>query len=163
MSEADTQATPNQQPQFDIQRIYVKDISFETPNSPAIFTVEWKPEINLDINTTASKLGEGVYEVVLRVTATAKVSDKTAFLIEVNQAGIFTVSGFEGDHLTHTLHSYCPNILFPYAREVVSDLVNKGSFPALNLAPINFDALFAQHLARQKKAEAEAPQGDAVH
>ena len=130
--------------QFGIQRIYVKDISFESPNAPQLFRGEWRPEVKLDINSTASKLEDKVNEVVLKVTVTAKVEAKIAFLVEVQQAGIFTIEAFDDKQREHVLGSFCPNILYPYAREVVSDLVSRGGYPQLYLAPINFDALFAQ-------------------
>lgn len=146
-------------PQFAIQRIYTKDISFETPNSPAIFTEKWEPQVNVDLNSSGTKLGESLFEVVLSLTVTAKLGEKTAYLAEVQQAGIFSLEGFTEQDIGGMLHSFCPNILFPYAREVISDLVSKGSFPQLLLAPINFDALYAQHLQQQKVAE-QAEGGD---
>jgi len=139
-------------PQFTIQRIYTKDISFETPNSPAVFTEKWEPQVNVDLNTSGTKLTDGVYEVVLSVTVTTKLGEKTAYLAEVQQAGIFSMEGFNEQDLGAMMHSYCPNLLFPYVREVVSDLVAKGSFPQLLLQPINFDALYAQHLQQQQQA-----------
>ncbi len=142
-------------PQFAIQRIYTKDSSFEAPNSPAVFTKQWQPEINLDMNTATNKLEEGVYEVILTLTVTAKNADENAFLAEIQQAGIFTISGLEEQELHHTLGAFCPNILFPYTREAVDSMVNKGSFPAVMLAPVNFDALYAQQM-QQRMAEAEA-------
>lgn len=144
-------ATPNG-PQFAIQRIYTKDISFETPNSPAIFTDKWEPQVNVDLNSSGTRLDEGLFEVTLSLTVTAKLGEKTAYLVEVQQAGVFTLQGFSEQDLGGMLHSFCPNILFPYAREVISDLVSKGSFPQLLLAPINFDALYAQHLQKQQQA-----------
>ncbi len=161
MSEAET-TTENTAPeqQLGVQRIYVKDVSFETPNSPELFANSWEPAINVELNSSAARLGEEVYEVVLTVTATCKAGDKTAYLVEVHQAGIFTISGFDEAQLGGIIGSYCPNILFPYAREVITDLVTKGSFPQLVLAPINFDALYAQHLAQQQGGEA---QQDPVH
>ncbi len=147
MSEA---AHTEQEPQFGIQRIYVKDVSFETPNSPALFAGQWEPEINLDLNSQAARLNEHAFEVVLTLTVTCKAGDKTAYLVEVQQAGIFDMIGFREEQLGGMIGSFCPNILFPYAREVISDLVSKGSFPQLVLAPINFDALYAQHLAQQQ-------------
>ncbi len=144
--------------QFALQRIYTKDISFETPNSPAIFIEEWKPDVNVDLNTASTLLQEGLYEVVVTVTVTTKVGDKTAYLAEAQQAGIFAISGFGEQELGGMIHSYCPNVLFPYAREVISDLVNKGSFPQLLLAPINFDALYAQHLQQQQTATEDEEQ-----
>ena len=145
-----TQQGGNQQ--FAIQKIYIKDVSFESPNSPAMFTKEWQPEVNLDMNTNTQLLNEGVYEVVLSLTATVKNADQTAFLVEIQQAGIFTINGFAENEMGHMLGSFCPNILFPYAREAVSDLVTKGGYPPLILAPVNFDALYAQHMAQQQQA-----------
>jgi len=148
-------------PQFALQRIYTKDISFETPNSPAIFTVKWEPAINVEINSANVQLQAGLFEVVLTVTVTAKLGDKTAYLAEVKQAGIFVMAGFNEQDQGGMLNSYCPNLLFPYAREVISDLVSKGSFPQMLLTPINFDALYAQHL--QQQAAQAAGQEQPVH
>ncbi len=152
---ADEQAN-NEAPQqqFIIQKIYCKDISFETPNSPAMFTEKWEPQLKLDLNTAVNPLAENVFEVVLTVTATVKVGEKTAFLAEVEQAGIFNISGFEKPQLDAMLGSYSPNILYPYAREVITDLVNKGGFPQLIVQPVNFDAIYAQQL-EQRQAEQE--------
>ncbi len=146
-------AEENQQDnrQFAIQRVYVKDISFETPMGAEAFQVEWKPNINLNLNNAAKDLGNGFHEVVLTVTVTAKIDDKTAFLAEVQQAGIFMVQNFPQEELAPMFAIYCPNVLFPYAREVISDLVNKGSFPQLLLAPVNFEALYAQQLQQQEQ------------
>lgn len=149
---ADKQSEATQQggqQQFAIQKLYLKDVSFESPASPAMFTKEWQPEVNLDMNTNSQALSEGVYNVVLSLTVTVKNTEQTAFLVEVQQAGIFTVKGFAENEMGHMLGSFCPNILFPYAREAISDLVTKGGFPPLLLAPVNFDALYAQHLAQQ--------------
>ncbi len=140
--------------EFAIQRIYTKDISFETPNSPAIFRQQWRPQINVDLNTNGTELEDGIYEVVLSLTVTAKQEETTAFLVEVQQAGIFTIKGIDKKDLPVMLGSFCPNILFPYAREVISDLVAKGGFPQLLLAPVNFDALYAQHQERSKQQQA---------
>ncbi|WP_303906763.1 protein-export chaperone SecB [Thiohalomonas denitrificans] len=147
----------NEQPkqQFAVQRIYIKDLSFETPNTPEIFTKKWEPQVSVDLNTQAQNLSEGVYEVVVNVTATTKIDDQTAYLAEVQQAGIFTLSGFTEDQLGPMLHSFCPNILFPYAREAVSSLANKGSFPQLLLAPVNFDALYAEQMKKQSDTGGE--------
>jgi preprotein translocase subunit SecB len=158
--------TETQQPsverQFALQRIYIKDVSFESPRAPDVFRQQWEPQHELNLNTKINKLGEDAYEVVLSVTVTTKMGDKTAFIVEVHQAGIVTVKGFAEQEIGPLLGAYCPNLLFPYAREVVSDLVTKGSFPQLVLQPVNFDALFAQHqgqLAEQMKAE----QGATAH
>ncbi len=136
---------------FAIQRLYIKDLSFETPNAPAAFTEKWDPRLNVEINSQANQLNEGMFEVVLKVTVTAKLDEKVAYLIEVQQAGIFELGGFAEEQLGQMIHSFCPNILFPYARETVSDIINRGSFPQLNLAPVNFDAIYAEHL--QKSAD----------
>ncbi|MCH1921520.1 protein-export chaperone SecB [Shewanella sp. A3A] len=151
------EATNNepQGPQFNIQRVYVKDVSFETPNSPAIFQKEWTPEVKLDLDTRSSKLGDDVYEVILSLTATATLGEETAFLCEVQQAGIFTISGLTEPQMAHSIGAYCPNVLFPYARETIASLVSRGTFPQLNLAPVNFDALFAQYV-QSRQAEAAA-------
>ncbi len=149
--------TEQAEQQFAIQKIYIRDLSFESPNAPGIFTGEWQPEVNLDLNTQANPLEEGVFHVDLALTVTVKNQDKTAFLVEVHQCGIFNLSGFDDQQMGHMLGSYCPNILFPYAREAISDLVTKGGFPPLLLAPVNFDALYAQHLAQQQQPEGEQP------
>ncbi len=132
--------------QFAIQKIYVKDTSFETPNSPDVFTQQWKPEVNLNLNTAAKPIAENTYETVLTLTVTAKLGEKTAYLCEIQQAGIFTIAGFSEEELKPMLGAFCPNTLYPYARETVSDLVSRGGFPQLVLAPVNFDALFAQQI-----------------
>jgi len=162
-AEAAPATTEQAAPQFAIQRIYTKDISFETPNSPAIFQKDWKPEIQLDLDTKSNKLGEDTYEVVLSVTVTAAVEGQTAFLAEVQQAGIFTIGNLPEAQLAHTIGAYCPTTLFPYARESVANLVNRGSFPQINLAPVNFEALFASYV-QQRAAQAEqAPASTETH
>ncbi len=151
-----------QAPQFNIQRIFTKDISFESPNAPAIFTKEWKPEIKLDIDTSTNKLDESVFEVVLSVTVTASLGEETAFFCEVQQAGIFAIGEMPDQNKAHMLGSYCPNLLFPYARETISNLVNRGTFPPLNLAPVNFDAIFAAYMQKRvQEAQGDAPKMDA--
>jgi preprotein translocase subunit SecB len=126
-----------------------------------MFTEDWQPEMKMDLHTAVNPLAEGVFEVVLTVTITVKVKEKTAFLAEVEQAGIFNVTGFEKQQQDGMLGSYCPNILFPYVREVISELVNKGGFPQLVLQPVNFDAVYAQHL-QQSSAETSG-EDTAVH
>jgi preprotein translocase subunit SecB len=150
----DTQPKTSQTstPQFEIQRIFVKDLSYEAPNTPHTFTEEWKPEVQLNLETKSNRIQDNIHEVVISVTATVTSNKKSAFLIEVHQAGIFQISGFPNDQLRQMLGSFCPNILFPYAREVISDIVVRGGFPQLLLAPVNFDALYAQHLEEQKKS-----------
>lgn len=138
--------------QFSIQKIYTKDISFETPNSPTIFTEKWEPEVDFNLGTNVEPLEDALFEVSLSVTVTVKCNDVTAYLVEVTQAGIFSLAGFSDSEMGPMVGSFCPNILFPYAREVVSDLVVKGGFPQLLLAPVNFDALYQQHLQQAQQA-----------
>lgn len=137
--------------QFALQRVYVKDISFESPNSPTIFQQPFQPKVKLDVDNNFTKLADDLYEVTVHVTAQVFNGEEqtTAFLADVQQAGLFSISGLEGAQLDHTLNAFCPNILFPYARECVDSLVNRGSFPTLMLAPVNFDALYAQKQEQQ--------------
>lgn len=152
------------QPQFALQRIYVKDLSFESPNAPLVFQDQWKPQVNLDLNTAHTKVSDNQYEVVLSLTVTAKVGEKVAYIVEIQQAGVFMVAGIEGAQLGQMLGAYCPTILFPYAREAIDGIVSKGSFPALMLAPVNFDAIYAQALQRkQAEEQGEAPKGEQTH
>ena len=145
------------QQQFMMQRVYLKDLSFESPVSPAVFKQEWKPQMNVDLNTKSGSLGGDDYEVVLTLTITATVNEETAFLVEVQQAGIFLIQGIEGDDLRRVLATVCPNMLFAYAREVIDNVVTKATFPALMLAPVNFDALFLQAVQQaQEQAQAAA-------
>jgi len=137
---------------FIIERIYVKDISFEAPNSPAVFKKDWEPDTKLNLNTQWNILGEDHYEIELHLNITVKGKDEAiSFLVEVVQAGSFIIKGYTSDQLNHLLGSYCPSQLFPYAREVIASLVSKGSFPEMHLSPINFDALFAKNIAQQQK------------
>lgn len=130
--------------QFVIQRIYIKDLSYETPNSPQVFQQKWQPKLQLDIETNHKQLSEDTIEVELKLTATVNNEEAVAFLIELNQAGIFTIQGAKNEQKEHLLEIYCPNILFPYAREAIAAQVSKGSFPPLHLAPVNFEALYTQ-------------------
>ncbi len=146
-------AGANSQEQFGIQNIYIKDISFEAPNSPEIFTEKWKPQLEMEMSNNIKELNEETYEVVLNLTVTVKAEEKTAFLVEIHQGGIFALKGFPKDKLSYMLNSYCPNILFPYARETVSSIVTRGGFQALWLAPLNFDALYSQRLQQQQQQQ----------
>lgn len=148
-------ATNTQQGKFAIHKIYVKDLSFETPNSPDVFQDEWQPSVNMDISNTARDLGKPYYEVVLTATVTVTSGDKTLYLVEVQQAGIFHIEGVEDEALHHLTATACPNILFPFAREVISDLVIRGGFPQLLLAPVNFEALYLQQQQQQQQEVAE--------
>jgi preprotein translocase subunit SecB len=164
MTEENDQAGAGQEerksaPKFSVQRIYLKDLSFETPMGPAVFQKQVKPEINQDISLSTTKLGEGNYEVELTLTVTVKDGEDTIYLIEVHQAGIFVVEGVEGTQLAQLLNTICPSTLFPYVREAVDNVVIKGSFPALMIPPVNFEALFAQAVAEGKL---KGKQGEAV-
>ena len=155
MTEQINTAPDANETQFMIQRVYVKDLSYETPNTPAVFQQQWEPELNLDLNTSHTELEPGVYEVVLSIKATVMNQKATAFLVEIKQAGIFTIQNAPSNQLDHLINSFCPNILFPYAREAITSQVIRGSFPQLVLAPINFDALFMQKMAEQQNATIE--------
>jgi preprotein translocase subunit SecB len=136
--------------EFAIQRIYLKDLSFESPQAPNVFLEEWKPELSMDLNTATNSLGDDNHEVVLTVSVTVKMADKTVFVVEVKQAGIFTVKGFEQkEELPAMLGSFCPNVLYPYARQIITYAVMEGGFPQLYIAPVNFDAMYQQHQMQQ--------------
>ncbi len=140
-----------------ITKIYLKDFSFESPQTPGIFRQnEWKPQTNLNLRSTHNPIDDDHHEIVLTITVEAKEEDKTCFLIELQQAGIFEISGYEGEELKAIIGSFCPNILFPYARESIASLIQKGGFPEFVLQPINFDALYmqAQQQAAQQAMEA---------
>ena len=138
------------QAQLSLQKIYTKDVSFEAPGAPQIFQgTASQPNVELNLSQRVTQLGEAAFEVVLSVTATCKIDDKTAYLAEVHQAGIFGLSGFDASGRDAVLATYCPNVLFPYARQVVSDLVQNGGFPPFFLQPINFDALYADQQRRR--------------
>lgn len=152
-------------PSFALQRIYVKDSSFESPRSPAVFQGQWAPKISFNLGSKSARVSEGVFEVVLTITVEAKIEENAAFLAEVHQAGIFTCNGLTDADLEQVLSAVCPNILFPYAREAIDSMIVKGSFPPVNLAPVNFDALYAQS-KQQQAAEAAgkvAPASDATN
>ena len=137
---------------FEIKKVYTKDLSLETPNSPAVFTQEWNPDVNVQLHTGANQLDEQFFEVVLTVTVTAKLGENTAYLVEVHQAGIFQIVGVGAEEMGPVLGSVCPGILFPYAREVVADLVQRGGFQQMLLTPVNFDALYYQHVMENADA-----------
>lgn len=152
--ETDGAAAPEGEVQFAIQKIYVKDLSFEAPGAPEIFrSPRWEPEINLQLNSEARRLEGPLYEVVMTLTLTASQDGKTVYLVELQQAGIFHIAGIEGPDLGAVLGAHCPAILFPYAREAISDLVTRGGFPQMLLAPINFDAVYQESL-RQRQQQA---------
>lgn len=149
-----------QGPLFAIQRIYLKDISFETPMGPEAFTKAFKPNIQQDLNIQANQIEEGLFEVVLFLTITASMDNRAVFLVEVKQAGLFAIANLEGQAITQLINTACPQILFPYAREAVDSILNRGSFPPLMLAPINFDAVFVQAIAAAQQQAAEQAQAE---
>ncbi|MCG8371788.1 MAG: protein-export chaperone SecB [Proteobacteria bacterium] len=141
--------------QLAISKIYLKDCSFESPRSPAIFrTSEWKPQTNLNLRSSHADVEDNFHEVVLTITIEARDEDKSLFLIELQQAGIFEIAGYEGEEMQAIVGSFCPNILFPYARETIAAMIQKGGFPEFVLQPINFDALYLQ--AKQQQAQGAA-------
>ncbi len=154
MSDNQAGTTP---PRFEIQKIFIKDVSLENPNSPGIFLGhQWNPEANLQLGSRSEELDDGNYEVILTVTLTVKSGDMTGYLVEVQQAGVFTLENIPEEQLEPLLGIGCPNVLFPFAREVVADLVQKAGFPQHLLPPVNFEAIYAQQ-ARQNSATADQP------
>jgi len=137
------------QPQFTVEKIYLKDVSFEAPNAPQIFNEQGQPQLNMNLNQKVGRLADGVYEVVLGVTLTCMMGEKTVYLSEVQQAGIFSLVGFDERTLDMMLGTYCPNVLFPYVRQSISDLISNGGFPPFYMQPINFEALYAEGLRRR--------------
>ena len=159
MAKKDTEKKQDaEQPQFSIQRVYLKDLSFETPQGPSAFKRKWQPKVSQDLNTKTNLVEEGIFEVALRVTITMTDGDDTIYIVEAEQAGLFNINGFTDEQLPQILNTTCPGILFPYLRETLDNVVTKGSFPALLLPPINFDALFAN--AVQQAAAEENLGGD---
>jgi len=145
-----------QQAQFQLQKLYMKDVSFELPNAPQIFQDDGQVEIKMNLAQKVDNLSEGVHEVVLTVTVTANLGEKTAYLAEVQQAGIFAISGLNEQATHAAVNTLCPHTLFPYASRVITDLVADGGFPPLVLQPINFDQIYAQ---RMQEAQAQANNG----
>lgn len=146
---------------FEIRKIYIKDLSFEAPHSPAIFSEQWKPKTDVQMSAQSNKLSDDNYEVTLTITVTSTQDDKTAFLVEIKQSGVFHVQNIPEKQLAQLLGSYCPHTLFPFAREAIADLIGKGGFPPFLLSPVNFDALFAQQMAKLK--EQQAAENDTKH
>jgi preprotein translocase subunit SecB len=145
----------DQQAQFTIQKLYVKDVSFEVPGAPAIFSEPGQPQLELNLNQKVARAADGVFEVVLGITLTCKVNDKTVYLAELEQAGLFGLAGFDDRTLDMMLGTYCPNVLFPYARQAVGDLIAQGGFPPFYLQPINFEALYAEGLRRRAEQQGQ--------
>lgn len=149
--------------QFSIQKVYAKDISFETPHSPEIFSTEWDPVVNMQLSSESLKINEDLTEVVLTVTVTTMLGDKTAYLVEIHIAGVFLIKDFPKEVVEHMAATVCPNILFPFAREMISDLVTRGGFPQLLLTPVNFEALYAQQKKEIAKKQSEKTKSDTTH
>lgn len=144
-------------PELGLERFYLKDLSFESPRSPEVFTEEWKPDVQIDINSRAGALAQDRYEVVLTVTVNARdAQGRSAVIVEVQQAGIFKIIGLTEAQLKRVTATLCPNILFPYVRETIDSLAVRGGFPAMMLAPVNFDLLFEEAL-KQQAEQADAP------
>ena len=155
MADQRTDGTDANRATVAMQRIYLKDSSFEAPNSPDIFGGEWRPSVQLNIGSQTKDLGNHQYECILTVNVEAKQGDKIAFLIEVQQGGVFLFDGLDETNLQRALVAFCPQQLYPFAREVVADLSGKGGFPALHLQPVNFEAVAAEAYRRQQAEQAE--------
>jgi preprotein translocase subunit SecB len=148
--------------QFQIQKLYAKDVSFECPNAPQIFQDAGQADVKMSLAQRVDDLGENLHEVVLTVTVTATIEDKTAYLAEVAQAGIFMMSGFNEQAAHAVMNTMCPGTLFPYARRVISEMVSEGGFPPLTLQPVNFEQLYAQRMQEMAKQQPDTPAGEAV-
>lgn len=142
----------NEQPVFGIEKLYVKDLSVEVPNAPEVFLEQDAPQVGIQLNTSGRGVGEGVFEVVLTVTVTATIGEKTVFLVEVGQAGIFRIVNVPEDQLEPLVAIACPNVLFPFARETVSDAVVRAGFQPIVLQPVNFEAMYMQRMQEQQAA-----------
>lgn len=147
--------------QFNVQKIYLKNVSFEVPNAPAVFQEQAQPQLQLNLNQKVARFEDNVYEVVLTITLTCTINEKTAYLAEVEQAGIFGLGGFDEAGLDMMLGSHCPNVLFPYARQALGELISLGGFPPFLLQPLNFDAIYADQL-RRRMEQGESAQQPAV-
>jgi preprotein translocase subunit SecB len=141
-----------QQPVFSIEKIYVKDLSLEVPNAPKVFLQAEQPQLEVQLEQANNRIDEGLYEITLVVTVAAKAGDKTLFLVEASQAGIFQIRNVPAENLDAVIGMLCPNVLFPYARETISDTVNRAGFPPVNLAPVNFEAIYQQRKTQQPDA-----------
>ena len=153
---AGADAAAPQQAQFSVEKIFVKNVSFEAPNAPHIFNEQGQPQLNMDLNQKVVRLADNAFEVALAVTLTCRLNDKTVYLAEVEQAGVFGLAGFDDRTLDLMLGTYCPNVLFPYVRQQISDLITAGGFPPFYMQPINFEALYAEGLRRRADAASGA-------
>ena len=149
---------PQAAAQIVLQKLYVKDASFEAPNAPQIFQEEGQTNLQLNMSQKVGNVADNVYEVLLTLTLTCTLGEKTAYLAEVQQAGIFGIAGFDNRNLEAILSTYCPNVLFPYARQVVGEMIQNGGFPPYLLQPINFDQIYAEQL-RRRAAQAQGEAG----
>jgi preprotein translocase subunit SecB len=141
-------------PQLTVQKVYIKDASFEAPAAPHIFQEQGQSRVELNLGQKAQQLAPNVYEIVLTVTVTCKIGEKTAYLAEVQQAGIFGLSGFDPNQLDMVIGTYCPHVVFPYARQTISNLIEQGGFPAFLMQPINFEQIYADNLKRRQQQAA---------
>lgn len=152
-------AAPNS-PVFTVEKVYVKDVSFESPGAPQVFNEQVQPQLQMNLNQKVQRLAETAFEVVLGVTLTCTMGEKTAYLAEVQQAGVFQLAGFSDQQLDVMLGTHCPSVLYPYARQVIGDLVQSGGFPPFLLQPLNFEALYADSLRQRAQQQAQARQDD---
>ena len=155
--QAQTRDEAPAEPSFLPQRLYLKDLSFETPKGTTIFLQQWEPKVGQDLSTTSSKIGNDLFEVALRITITVKHNEDVLYLIEAEQGGIFKITGLSDQQLAQVLNTTCPNILFPYIREVIDSTVTKASFPPIMLPPINFDSLFVAAVNKAKSEDNAMP------
>jgi preprotein translocase subunit SecB len=162
MSDSSAATEQAGQAQFTVQKIYVKDLSFEAPNTPAVFNDTGTPQLNMNLNQKVARLEDDVFEVVLGITLTCAIGEKTVYLAEIEQAGVFGLAGFDERNLDMMLGTYCPNVLFPYARQAISDLITSGGFPPFYLQPINFEALYAEGLRRRAEQFAQQSSSGAI-
>jgi preprotein translocase subunit SecB len=162
MTENQASANPNDAlKQLVLQKVYLKDCSFESPNAPEMFASgQWEPKVQLNITTSSKSIGPDLWEIVLHVSIEAKQGERAAFLCDIQQAGAVTMKGFSEEERRRLLGGYCPSLIFPYAREAVSDLVGKGGFPQLLLQPLNFEALFQKHVEDSRQG---TPSGAEAH
>jgi preprotein translocase subunit SecB len=147
--------------QFNVQKIYLKNVSFEAPNAPAVFQEQAQPQLQLNLNQKVARFEDDVYEVVLTITLTCTINEKTAYLAEVEQAGVFGLVGFDAAGADMMLGTHCPNVLFPYARQALGDLIAHGGFPPFLLQPLNFDAIYADQI-RRRMEEGDSAQQPAI-
>lgn len=143
--------------QFSVQKLFVKNISFESPNSPAVFNEQAMPQLQINLNQKVARFEEDLYEVVLSITLTCTINDKTAYLAEVDQAGVFGLSGFDAQGMDMMLSTHCPNVLFPYARQALGEMISQGGFPPFLLQPLNFEGIYAENLRRRMEEGQDAP------